>query len=418
MATRRPTVSCSSSSPSASAWSLPISGLSRAHPPVVVAEQCRIIVGVKYCFRYNARQRARANGEDEVVDLQAIPRPHRRRREKKLMTLDEVNQRFPTIKYKTWQAQRKAAGLPADGGVTTEPNTRPASLHQVEGETITATWLAPSPSSSGDPNNGIPAASRPIAAITASAVDPEKPFSANVDKRFSDYDPKDSDTPADDDEEDDTITSVPSELLKSAAGDNCAICLDTIEDDDDIRGLECGHAFHSVCLDPWLTNRRACCPLCKRDYYTPKPRPEGEAAAALGVNSDRARRREPTSPPNAFLVTPFHGRLMFINTRRGSDSRQGRTSNQRSTAQQNTRSTTQQNQRSTTQQNQTSTALNQTSTAQQNPPARTSTLGWMRNTMQGISLPRPALLRQGRGRNLDNTSVPPDLEAGTEARTR
>lgn len=47
----------------------------------------------------------------------------------------------------------------------------------------------------------------------------------------------------------------------------CAICLDSLEDDDSVRGLMCGHVFHQVCIDPWLTTRRACCPTCKRDLY-------------------------------------------------------------------------------------------------------------------------------------------------------
>lgn len=48
---------------------------------------------------------------------------------------------------------------------------------------------------------------------------------------------------------------------------SCAICLDVFEPNDTVRGLICGHVFHSDCLDPWLTRRRACCPICKRDYY-------------------------------------------------------------------------------------------------------------------------------------------------------
>ncbi|GMG20379.1 unnamed protein product [Ambrosiozyma monospora] len=47
----------------------------------------------------------------------------------------------------------------------------------------------------------------------------------------------------------------------------CAICLDNLDDDDEVRGLICGHVFHADCVDPWLTNRRGCCPMCKRDYY-------------------------------------------------------------------------------------------------------------------------------------------------------
>lgn len=49
---------------------------------------------------------------------------------------------------------------------------------------------------------------------------------------------------------------------------SCAICLEVIEDEDIVRGLICGHVFHADCLDPWLTKRRACCPMCKRDYFS------------------------------------------------------------------------------------------------------------------------------------------------------
>ncbi|CAI5760660.1 unnamed protein product [Candida verbasci] len=47
---------------------------------------------------------------------------------------------------------------------------------------------------------------------------------------------------------------------------SCAICLELLENDDLVRGLICGHVFHQICLDPWLIKRRACCPMCKRDY--------------------------------------------------------------------------------------------------------------------------------------------------------
>jgi hypothetical protein len=43
--------------------------------------------------------------------------------------------------------------------------------------------------------------------------------------------------------------------------------------------LTCGHAFHGSCVDPWLTSRRACCPLCKADYYVPK---QGRGGAGEG----------------------------------------------------------------------------------------------------------------------------------------
>jgi hypothetical protein len=113
---------------------------------------------------------------------------------------------------------------------------------------------------------------------------------------------KDTKDVEEDDDDDHIHTAVPPELLTNP-GDTCAICLDTLEDDDEIRGLTCGHAFHAGCLDPWLTSRRACCPLCKADYYVPKPRPEGDATADTERGSRRTQlnngRINITTPPTA-----------------------------------------------------------------------------------------------------------------------
>ncbi|CAZ84556.1 unnamed protein product [Tuber melanosporum] len=284
----------------------------------VVFTNLWIIVGVKYCFRYNARQRRRANGEEEPVDLQTMPRPHRRRREKKLMTMDEVNERFPTTKYKSWRAHRERMGLPTEGGIKTAPNSRPASLMDLEAAT------------SADANNGSPDAlakeltlppavdkeTSPAPAPTLFTDKLEAPEIAR--KHLSDISEpevrKCEDDEDEEDEHDHVQTAVPDELLNSV-GDSCAICLDTIEDDDDIRGLTCGHAFHAGCLDPWLTSRKACCPLCKADYYVPKPRPEGENVPDDQSRSHRHRRGTngtPTPPANVYLVP----RRMLFSPRR------------------------------------------------------------------------------------------------------
>src|SRR4051812_5089994 len=83
----------------------------------------RIIVGVKYCFRYNQRNRAlRAHADGDPIDLTVMPRPHRRRREKKLMTMEEVNTKFPLTKYKAWRASREKEGLPTTGGISLPPS--------------------------------------------------------------------------------------------------------------------------------------------------------------------------------------------------------------------------------------------------------------------------------------------------------
>ncbi|KAG5359771.1 E3 ubiquitin-protein ligase RNF13 [Yarrowia sp. C11] len=55
--------------------------------------------------------------------------------------------------------------------------------------------------------------------------------------------------------------------------DTCAICIEQLEDCDEIRVLKCNHVFHISCITPWMTNRNASCPLCKTLYYIPPPPP-------------------------------------------------------------------------------------------------------------------------------------------------
>ncbi|KAM0163301.1 hypothetical protein ACHAQE_001882 [Botrytis cinerea] len=269
----------------------------------VVFTNLWIIVGVKYCFRYNARNRAAREMGENPINLDNMPaRPHRRRREKKLMTMDEVNERFPLTKYKTWVANRASEGLPTSGGVTAPPS-RAASVAEVEGvepsspvgtkhsintrpATATSNRDEATPSSPAHTLRGGYGDRKSMDAVIAEktpATTEERKEELHhleeVPTRASTIDNKNiatvEDAEEDDDEDDHIHTAVPPELLNNP-GDSCAICIDSLEEDDDVRGLTCGHAFHASCLDPWLTSRRACCPLCKADYFTPKPRPEGE----------------------------------------------------------------------------------------------------------------------------------------------
>lgn len=304
----------------------------------VVFTNLWIIVGVKYCFRYNQRNRAaRAAADGEPIDLTAMPRPHRRRREKKLMTMEEVNERFPLTKYKQWKSSRENQGLPAAGGISTAPPSRAASVKDVEGvaQSIRDDGASsPRPDTAfSNPKDEIPAKSettptQPSTAPVATEKEKEKGtdkateltgvdttatshYAPNKDPaRSNSHDGEDSD-------DDDPIRTAAAPELLSEPGDSCAICLDTLEDDDDVRGLTCGHAFHASCVDPWLTSRRACCPLCKADYYVPKPRPEGEATDpnATGRRSTGTGLRSPTSPPAAWTAGRFtRSRVVFINS--------------------------------------------------------------------------------------------------------
>jgi len=242
-----------------------------------------------------------------------MPRPHRRRREKKLMTMDEVNDRFPLTKYKQWRSSRESEGLSANGGIATAPQSRAGSIKDVEGamnaqdqgpaprhdtalsmarddlaapNTTTHQNASPRASVESNPLKGEQVkhvekqleeekAEKAMAGKTDNGQGHSATPHANVQEREDD---------SDDDDEDPIRTATAPEML-AEPGDTCAICLDTLEDDDDVRGLTCGHAFHASCVDPWLTGRRACCPLCKADYYVPKPRPEGEIDSATGRRS-------------------------------------------------------------------------------------------------------------------------------------
>lgn len=294
----------------------------------------RIIVGVKYCFRYNARNRnIRITGEDgEPINLENMPQhPRRRRREKKLMTIDEVNEKFPMMKYKSWVASRAQEGLPTRGGISqppggSQPPSRAGSLRDADG-IIPVT-------KERDSTEGVPATG--AASVTRQQTNDEPTSEHTEEKKTDAVGNNDgaspaadgatsnsaalarSDSPGTDDEheEDDQIhDALPPEALETS-GDTCAICIDTLEDDDDVRGLTCGHAFHAVCLDPWLTSRRACCPLCKADYYTPKPRaPQAEGATGpeigptVSINQDARTNRMnmPNRPGVAWIFTRRSG---------------------------------------------------------------------------------------------------------------
>lgn len=244
------------------------------------------------------------------------------------MSMEDVNERFPLMKYKTWRASRVDEGLPSEGGIVA-PSSRPqtpktgqrehidvveSEQHDAETGTVSTKHHE---TESSDPNrSSVVTTDEKVAAPENSSTELPTTIRADSLSRHS-IDRHSIEQIVYDDADGPIQTALPAELLPSP-GDSCAICLDLIEDDDDVRGLTCGHAFHASCVDPWLTSRRACCPLCKADYYVPKPRLEG-AAEAPSENERSGRRtvgRTATlaSPQQVLVVgriNPFRVRPLF-----------------------------------------------------------------------------------------------------------
>ncbi|KAG6849923.1 hypothetical protein H0H93_003634 [Arthromyces matolae] len=53
------------------------------------------------------------------------------------------------------------------------------------------------------------------------------------------------------------------ERISANCIERCLICLDDYHPEDDIRVMNCKHAFHQMCVDKWLETGRNNCPACR-----------------------------------------------------------------------------------------------------------------------------------------------------------
>ncbi|EJP62001.1 RING finger domain protein [Beauveria bassiana ARSEF 2860] len=220
---------------------------------VVFAIPC-VILSAQYCFRY-AHNRTRAtvvNGRP--TPLVTMPNARRERRQKSLMTVNEINGRFPKRKYGHWVSERAGECLPtADSFTVTtvvatiEQEGQVDAHHKLESEPLEAERQAEAPRASSSPLRGSSGYGFSNGGHPGAVGLPER-------------------------------TSEP--------GDICAICIDLFQNENYIRGLVCGHVFHVVCIDTWLTSRRACCPLCKVAQNMPIPRDAGRRSSAAANSSN------------------------------------------------------------------------------------------------------------------------------------
>jgi hypothetical protein len=205
-----------------------------------------------------------------------------------LLKIEEVNERFPTMTYKAWRALRERQGLSAEGGIGNE--ALPTVESPPESRAGTPTPTDPPIPDTLSTTNDIP----PETPSTHTSTDPptDTPVNNSTIDHPLQHIPTDTPSPSSEkspeiiisnplptsSNRDSTQTLPPASPIQNP-GDNCAICIEPLEEEDTVRGLTCGHCYHQSCLDPWLTQRRASCPLCKADYYIPKPRVEMETTA-------------------------------------------------------------------------------------------------------------------------------------------
>ncbi|RKO93732.1 putative anaphase-promoting complex subunit, partial [Blyttiomyces helicus] len=61
------------------------------------------------------------------------------------------------------------------------------------------------------------------------------------------------------------------------------VCLESFEEDTLVRTLSCGHLFHRACIDRWLLQKIASCPLCRAEFSS----------------KSKLEKANPGSPPSA-----------------------------------------------------------------------------------------------------------------------
>ncbi|PWY86057.1 hypothetical protein BO70DRAFT_378729 [Aspergillus heteromorphus CBS 117.55] len=175
-----------------------------------------------------------------------------------------VEERFPTVKYKVWLEGRGSKGV-VKMKWREDMRWRLSWRVRRERRMVEVSAIGPrigTPVSAGagagagaGPSHGVPTST--AAAESTTPPSPNQNNSTNHAQNPPSPKPTTSPSPSPSPETNtNTDTDTDTENI-------CSICIDPFSAEDDIRELTCGHIFHASCLDPWLTRRRACCPMCK-----------------------------------------------------------------------------------------------------------------------------------------------------------
>ncbi|XP_022740743.1 uncharacterized protein LOC111292567 [Durio zibethinus] len=88
----------------------------------------------------------------------------------------------------------------------------------------------------------------------------------------------------------------------------CAVCLSELEEGETVRKLKCKHTFHKDCLDRWLQQYRATCPLCRT-----KVLPDEIVAKYHSHRLQDQVEYDESDEEMIFLLSALHGLLSFNN---------------------------------------------------------------------------------------------------------
>lgn len=192
--------------------------------------------------------------------LTTVERNRRLRRSsvKKLLTVEELDQRFPVQLYSYWCGHRVKNGLSAEGGISASAATKVMKVAAAAASKVELETDIPLTKNSEKNDNDTTFVPQEQTSSSQENDDAIKPINLihpiNTSNTIDTMDTS----------HDHSLLDLP-----DSTGDICAICLENLEPNEFIRALSCHHVFHSDCVTPWLTTRRAICPLCKTDFFSP-----------------------------------------------------------------------------------------------------------------------------------------------------
>ncbi|KAJ0039524.1 hypothetical protein Pint_26696 [Pistacia integerrima] len=90
--------------------------------------------------------------------------------------------------------------------------------------------------------------------------------------------------------------------VDEATAVECLVCLSDFEDGEKVRKLNCNHTFHKDCLDKWLQQYLATCPLCRT-----KVLPDEVVADFHQLQNQNQVEFDGSDEEMVFLLSALHG---------------------------------------------------------------------------------------------------------------